>query len=56
MPLFAQPNQTVGKRPYELDWAQRQQDQVAPLVDFEDLSGWRAEGQDASATFTRTRE
>ena len=55
-PLPAQTNEGVGPRPYELDWAQRQQDQVAPLVDFEDLSGWQAECQDASATFSRTRE
>ncbi|HEY5909872.1 MAG TPA: hypothetical protein VJA21_04630, partial [Verrucomicrobiae bacterium] len=35
--------ETVGKRPYELEWANRTQDHCAPLVDFEDLTGWRVE-------------
>src|SRR5215471_16344244 len=48
--------QTVGKRPYELEWANRTEDHSAPLVDFEDLSGWRAECKDAIATFEQTRE
>src|SRR5512147_1237278 len=46
----------VGTRPYELDWAGRTEDAVPPLVDFEDLSGWRVECRDAAATFERTRE
>jgi hypothetical protein len=50
------PAETIGKRPYELDWANRTQDHCPPLVDFEDLTGWRVESRDADATFERTRE
>jgi hypothetical protein len=46
----------VGKRPYEMEWAQRTRDHCSPLVDFEDLTGWRAEGKEAEASFERTRE
>ncbi len=48
--------ETVGKRPYELDWAKRTQDHCPPTVDFEDLAGWRVECRDAEAKFERTRE
>ena len=48
--------EVVGKRPYELDWAHRSQDQHPPLVDFEDLTGWRVERKNAEASFERTRE
>jgi len=41
----------VGKRPYEMDWANR-----PPLVDFEDLTGWTVEVKDSVAAFERTRE
>ena len=54
--LVVQAGETVGLRPYELDWAGRQQDQHPALVDFEDLAGWRAEGRNATASFSRTRE
>ncbi len=46
----------VGKRPYELDWAGRTHEAHPPLVDFEDLAGWKAEPHDAVATFRGTRE
>lgn len=46
----------IGTRPYELDWANRHQDDHPPLIDFEQLGGWRVECQDAVATFARTRE
>ena len=46
----------VGKRPYEMDWANRIQDEHPPLVDFEDLAGWRVECRNAEARFERTRE
>ena len=46
----------VGQRPYELDWANRTADDHPPLVDFEDLDGWRVECQNAAATFERSRE
>ena len=52
----AAPAETVGKRPYELEWAGRTQDEHAPLVDFESLEGWRVECRDAEARFERTRE
>ena len=34
--------ETVGVRPYELDWAGRTNDDHTPLVDFEHLAGWTA--------------
>jgi len=46
----------VGQRPYELVWANRVQDDHSPLVDFEDLSGWKVACADAQATFSKTRE
>lgn len=48
--------EVVGKRPYELDWANRNQDEHPPLVDFEDLTGWRVECRNSEAKFERTRE
>ncbi len=46
----------VGQRPYEMVWANRTNDDHAPLVDFENLSGWHVAIKDAEATFQRTRE
>ncbi|MBT3290281.1 MAG: hypothetical protein HN380_23260 [Victivallales bacterium] len=48
--------QTVGVRPYELDWAGRTTDDHPPLVDFEDMTGWRGETKEAVASFERSRE
>ena len=48
--------ETVGQRPYELDWAKRTQDHCSPLVDFEELNGWRVECRDAVASFECSRE
>ena len=48
--------ETVGKRPYEMDWANRNQDDHPPLLDFEDLDGWKVETKQSEATFWRTRE
>ncbi|MDO4570525.1 MAG: hypothetical protein Q4D38_09100 [Planctomycetia bacterium] len=45
-----------GKRPYELDWAGRVEDEVPPLVDFETTEGWRVETQGAIASFERSNE
>ena len=45
-----------GVRPYELDWAGRVKDEIAPLVDFEDLDGWRVEASDAVAEFATSRD
>lgn len=53
---LAQAGEKVGQRPYELVWAGRTQDDHPPLVDFEDLRGWRVETVDAAAKFERTRE
>ena len=50
------PASPIGKRPYELDWANRAEDHCPPLVDFEDLRGWRVECKDAEAKFEPTRE
>ncbi|HQL88150.1 MAG TPA: hypothetical protein PLH67_11085, partial [Lentisphaeria bacterium] len=47
---------TVGKRPYELDWAGRFEDTHTPLVDFERDEAWVVETSDAVASFTRSRE
>jgi hypothetical protein len=48
--------ESVGRRPYELDWAGRLADDGPPLVDFEEPAGWHVECEDALATFERTRE
>ncbi|MBT7298593.1 MAG: hypothetical protein HN849_03730, partial [Victivallales bacterium] len=48
--------QTVGVRPYELDWAGRTTDDHPPLVDFEDMTGWRVETKEAVASFESSRE
>ncbi|MGI6609054.1 MAG: hypothetical protein ACOX4G_00845 [Limnochordia bacterium] len=54
--LAATPCAAFGLRPYELDWAGRHEDDRPPLVDFEDLSGWRVETKNAQATFSRSRD
>ncbi len=46
----------IGKRPYEMEWVGRQVDDHPPLIDFEDLTGWRVEATDAIASFVRSRE
>ena len=38
------PEGKVGKRPYELDWAGRDEPAHPQLVDFEDLAGWQVVG------------
>ncbi len=48
--------EAVGKRPYEMVWAERNEDDHPALVDFENLDGWMVECTDAEATFTRSRE
>ncbi len=46
-----------GPRPYEMDWAGRTGDDRAPLVDFEDLRGWRVVcGEGVEAGLRRSRE
>ena len=46
----------VGVRPYELDWANRHEDDHPALVDFEDEAGWRVETEQAEARFERSRQ
>jgi len=53
---FAQGEEPIGKRPYEMDWAGRTDDVNPQLVDFEDLTGWTVEGENAEGSFARTRE
>ncbi|MBT3375538.1 MAG: hypothetical protein HN742_04555 [Lentisphaerae bacterium] len=48
--------QTIGKRPYELDWAGRMEDDHPHLVDFENLVGWTTDVESAVATFERSQE
>ncbi|HEX29842.1 TPA: hypothetical protein ENG04_07145, partial [Candidatus Poribacteria bacterium] len=48
--------EVVSKRPYELDWAGRYQDDHPPLVDFENLEGWHVKVKDAVAEFERSDE
>lgn len=45
-----------GERPYEMVWANRTDDFVTPLFDFEDVSGWSLESTRAIATFTSGSE
>ena len=33
-------DEIVGSRPYEMDWANRLQDDHPPLVSFENIDGW----------------
>jgi hypothetical protein len=54
--LPVQEDEKVGARPYELDGAGRNEETPPPLIDFEDLTGWKASGQDAEARVSRTRE
>jgi len=47
-------DEPVGKRPYEMVWANRTEDNHPPLVDFENLDGWTVQCVDAEARFTRS--
>ena len=48
--------ETIGKRPYEMEWARRTDDLRPALIDFENLDGWTVECQQAEAALTRSRE
>jgi hypothetical protein len=56
MAIQTQAGESTGERPYEMVWAGRIQDDHLPLIDFEDITGWRVELKDAEATFERSRE
>ena len=45
-----------ARRPYEMVWANRTQDDHAPLLPLTDAAGWTVEATDAVATFARTTE
>ncbi len=47
---------TIGVRPYEMDWANRTKDDRDPIIDFEDNTPWTVEAANSKATFVRTRE
>ena len=49
-------DEAVGKRPYEMDWANRFQDDHPPLVDFENMDGWTVRTGNSAASLVRTRE
>ena len=53
---YACADETIGKRPYEMDWANRSKDIYPPLVDFESLNGWKVQTDNAVATFAASRE
>lgn len=46
----------VGVRPYEMDWANRFQDDHTPIVDFEDQKPWTIELTNSIATCEISRE
>lgn len=48
--------EVIGQRPYEMDWANRLQDDHPPLVDFEHLDGWTVQTTNAVADIARSRE
>ena len=49
-------DETIGKRPYEMVWANRTKDIYPPLVDFENSSGWKVQTENTAATFASSRE
>ncbi|MHB8996120.1 MAG: hypothetical protein ACYC63_12815 [Armatimonadota bacterium] len=49
-------DEVIGKRPYEMDWANRFQDDHSALVDFENLDGWTVKTAKSVASIARTRE
>ena len=52
----ARGEEKVGERPYEMVWAGRDAEVREPLVDFENLDGWRVDTKNAVASFERSRE
>ncbi len=56
VPVLGDAPGSVGRRPYELEWAHRTADDHSPLVDFEHLDGWEVSCEDARASIMQTRE
>lgn len=52
---MARSDEPVGKRPYEMVWANRTEDAHPASIDFENLDGWKAECVDSVAELTRSR-
>ena len=48
--------QTVGKRPYEMDWAGRTEDDHPALVNFERNETWTVEAENGEGIVERSRE
>jgi len=48
-------DEPVGKRPYEMVWANRTADAHPALIDFENLDGWKTECVDSVAQLTLSR-
>lgn len=46
----------VGERPYEMVWANRNEEVRTPLCDFENCDGWDVVTTNSIATFTASRE
>ncbi len=49
-------SEAIGARPYEMQWAGRNDDSHPPLIDFENLDGWTVETTDAKAAISRSRQ
>jgi len=47
---------TKGVRPYELDWAGRITDDHIPLIDFENLKGWKVTSNGGSSELSQSEE
>jgi len=56
LPLSSVQSSEIGKRPYELDWANRVSDTRMPLIDFENLDGWNVAQTDAVSEFSLSQE
>ena len=53
---YAGETEKVGVRPYEMEWAGRTEEVRTPLVDFENLDGWKVVTRNTVASFERSRE
>ena len=56
LPFSSVQSSEIGKRPYELDWANRVSDTRAPLIDFENLDGWTVAQTGAVSEFSLSQE
>lgn len=48
--------ESVGQRPYELEWAGKTEDDIRPLIDFETMNDWDVRTANAEASFEPSRE